>query len=529
MIIIPRPLVFLFAFVLFATSCRRDLQLASWNVDLVAPIAYGELNFSDYVTSDNLIADNEELIHIVASETLVSLGLDTLIGIPDYSIDTGFVIPISITFPPGVPFFVQKEDTRLEVKHVELTYGVIRESEIEVFLENTIDKPVLFQYAIYSATLNGDTFFVEERIEANDTMTRRYSLEGYDLDLRGESGTGYNTVVTFIQAMIHPSETENHKFNAGDEFNIKNTVKNIIPEYIEGYFGNQSLKFDEDESVKVFEKLPFKSVNVTEYDLELFIDNGIGADLKLSINELTAFNGSTSKEVGLDHSIIGSDEFFTRAVNLYDANDPVRHVQKAFSFTDENSNLDKLLENRPDRFLFDLSIEVNPLGNVSLGNDFAWYGHNLSAIMKLDLPLVISVKGAEFTDTAAFTFESGQSANTTKRINSGQLNLFLENGYPFGATVQFYLMDTLGTVLDSLLLVPTSLDGALENELGIVEESVKSVVEIPVDQELFSNLEGASFLKTNVQLNTTGLDSIHIRSNSQIGYKLTADLNVATQ
>ena len=97
--------------------------------------------------------------------------------------------------------------------------------------------------------------------------------------------------------MIHPSETENHKFNAGDEFNIKNTVKNIIPEYIEGYFGNQSLKFDEDESVKVFEKLPFKSVNVTEYDLELFIDNGIGADLKLSINELTAFNGSTSKEV----------------------------------------------------------------------------------------------------------------------------------------------------------------------------------------------------------------------------------------
>ena len=109
MIIIPRPLVFLFAFVLFATSCRRDLQLASWNVDLVAPIAYGELNFSDYVTSDNLIADNEELIHIVASETLVSLGLDTLIGIPDYSIDTGFVIPISITFPPGVPFFVQKK------------------------------------------------------------------------------------------------------------------------------------------------------------------------------------------------------------------------------------------------------------------------------------------------------------------------------------------------------------------------------------------------------------------------------------
>jgi hypothetical protein len=529
MIIVPRPLIILFTLAVIATSCRRDLQLASWNVDVLAPIAYGEVNFSDFITSENLVSDNEELIHIIATETLVSLGLDTLIGIPDYSIDTGFVIPLSITFPPGVPFFVQKEDTRLEVKDVELTFGVIRASEIEVFLENTIDKPVLFQYAIYSATLNGDTFFVEERIEANDTMTRKYSLEGYDLDLRGESGTGFNTVVTFIQAMIHPSETENHKFNAGDEFNVKNTVKNIIPEYVEGYFGNQSIRFDEDESVKVFEKLPFKSVNVTEYDMDLFIDNGIGADLKLSINELTSFNGSTSNRVGLSHSIVGSKELFTRAINLYDQNDPVRHIQKAYSFTDENSNLDKLLENRPDRFLFDLSIEVNPLGNVSLGNDFAWYGHNLSAIMKLDLPLIVSVKGAEFTDTTDFVFESGQSANTTKRINSGQLNLYLENGYPFGATVQFYLMDTIGTVIDSLLSMPTTLDGALENQLGVVEESVKSVVAIPVDQELFSNLEEAGLLKTNVQLNTTGLDSIHIRSNSLIGYKLTADLNVATQ
>ena len=252
------------------SSCRRDIELANWDMDVLVPAAHGTINFSDYDSDQNTYADANNLLHIVAEETLISLGLDTLIGIPDYSIDTGFVVPISLNFPPGVPFFYQLDETKFELKDVELTYALIRESNITIFLENTIDKPVLFQYGIYSATLNGDTFLLEARIEANDTLNRTFTLDGYELDLRGEDGMDFNTVVTFLQAMIHPDETQNHQFKAGDEFNVINTVTGVIPEYITGYFGNQTILFEEDETLEVFNQFPFQSINITDFDVNLF-------------------------------------------------------------------------------------------------------------------------------------------------------------------------------------------------------------------------------------------------------------------
>ena len=101
-------LIIVLVLLILGSGCRKELSIAEWDVDVVAPIAFGSVNFSNYTDTKNFSIDNGKLLHVIASETLLSLGLDTLIGIPDYSIDTGFFIPISISYPPGVPFFCPK-------------------------------------------------------------------------------------------------------------------------------------------------------------------------------------------------------------------------------------------------------------------------------------------------------------------------------------------------------------------------------------------------------------------------------------
>lgn len=520
-------LIILLVLLILGSGCRKELSIAEWDVDVVAPIAFGSVNFSNYTDTKNFSIDNGKLLHVIASETLLSLGLDTLIGIPDYSIDTGFFIPISISYPPGVPFFVQKEETKFDLKDVELTFVEIRDSKIEVFLENTIDKPVLFTYSIYSATLNGDTFSIEERVEANDTLHRSFNLNGYAMDLRGEDGNGYNTVVTFIQAMIHPDETQNHQFQAGDQFNIQNTVTNVIPEYVVGYFGSQTASFNEIESVDLFDAVPFTRLNVTDFNVEMTIDNGIGADLELKVNQLSSSN--KGDRVDLEHSIIGQSMKFTRAINLYDRGNPVKHIQRKVLFTDENSNLDALLENRPDQFFADLFVDVNPLGNVSLGNDFAYYGHNLTASIELDVPLIVSTTGLFLTDTFAFNYLAPKDGNQLDRVNYGSLRFILDNGYAIEARVQFYLMDSLGMQLDSLLVAPTWIAGGTESADGLTVVPARSILEVPVNQARLGLMEAATEIRLETMLNTTGIDSIHVRSDQKMEFKVVADLNVSTQ
>jgi hypothetical protein len=515
--------------VLITAGCRREIELANWDTDVLIPLAFGDINFSDYTPNENVNSDANNLLHLTAEERLLSIGLDTLIGIPDYSIDTGFVVPISLTFPPGVPFFFELEETKFDLEDVELTYALIRESEITIFLENTIDKPVLFQYGIYSATLDGDTFLVEARVEANYTLNRSFTLDGYELDLRGENGTEFNTVVTFLQAMIHPDETQNHQFKAGDRFNISNTVSGVIPEYVSGYFGNQSILFEEDEAIDVFDQFPFRSLNITDFDLSLTIDNGIGADLRLNVQQLGSINTGSGSSANLSHNIIGRDQLFARAINTYDLNDPVKYVHQQISFTDENSNLDQLFELRPDRIRADIEIEVNPLGDISLGNDFAYYDHNLTAVMKLDVPLLVAAKGVRLVDTSDFEFNPPEPDNPLDRINYGSLNLILDNGYPIDAEIQIYLLDSFSNSLDSLLAEPALVMGAEENLLGQVEMPVRSIIEIPLNQSLFVELEIAKYLRVDANLNTVGIDSVHLKSNSQIAYKLVADLNARTK
>ncbi|MBT3647724.1 MAG: hypothetical protein HN542_05720 [Flavobacteriales bacterium] len=511
-------------------SCRKDLKLASWDVDVIAPLAQGKIDLSSLIKSKHLVADNAGLYHLQYSDTLFRIGLDTLIGIPDTTITNEFVIPIgNITFPPGVVFYRDTNRIRYKLKEIGLTFAEIRESLISVELQNTIDERILFRYSILSATLDGDTFKVEEMIDANSTFETQYDLDGYDINFTGLNGDKTNTIITNVEIMIDPAASAPHTFSAGDKFGIDLTFKKIIPEYTRGYFGQQQTLFSDSTAIDLLPNIDFDMIDLTEFSVKMKIDNGVGADLQLSLDRIGSFNSTKNQSVDLSHSVIGSKLQFSRAIDLHPTVEDVKHILKEFEFNETNSNLDELLELKPDAFIFDLDLEINPFGNVSLGNDFVRYGHDLSATLEVDVPLKVGVKGLVLSDTFEFNISDSTDQIEFKPLNDGRLILYLENGFPIEGTIQFILLDEESTALDSLFETPAVIASGVPIGIGSEIDASESVIELLIDQERMDRFNEAKQIVFKGNLSTHNKEVINIYNNGTMEFRLIADVNLNTR
>lgn len=510
-----------------AWSCRKKFEPAQWDVDAMAPLAHGSVNFADLSKADELQTDPTGLFHIVYSDTLLRIGLDTLIGIPDTTLEEEFSIPLAgVQLNPGIPFFTKTTETRYKLKQVELTYAEIRESSFEVKVTNTFNSPILVRYRITSATLNGEIFSIEEVVPARGVFEGQYNLNGYDLDLRGINQDRVNAVVAEVEAMIDPNVGTTYMTRAGDKFTIENTFTKIIPEYATGFFGAEKFNYTDETPVDLLSTIDFKRLDIQEFDVSMVIDNGIGADLRLTIENLASRNVVSGAEADLDHYIVGQVQQFGRAVNLYQPGNPVKHISKTISFTAANSNLDELIELKPTSLFYDMTLEINPLGNISLGNDFVYYGHDLSATMFIDIPLKVGIEGLTLQDTFAFSFiEEREENRPADKVNSGYLNAYFENYYPIETQVQLYLLDGDSLQFDSLIVPLQSISAATPDSNGRVTLPAKSKVSIPVGPDQIESLRKTAAIRLKAVIDTYNTDVVRVYDDGFINFKLVGDIN----
>jgi len=517
-------------FVVFLTDgCRRDFELAPWDADVLAPIAFGELNLGDILVSDELATDSSGLFHLKVSETLINLGLDSLIGIPDTSLSESYFIPVgNITIPSGVPFYTNTSNTKYKLKEIELTYAEVRSSLFSVELTNNLKKQIIVKYQVLSATLDGDTFELIEFVPGKSTFTGNFNLDGYALDLRGLNGNSVNTLATKVEVMVDPAEGSTYTFSAGEGFTIENKFDKIIPQYAVGYFGSSNTTYEDESAIDIFDEIPFDALDIAEFDVRMTIDNGVGADLQLKILEMSTAN-SLGQSASLSHPVIEQTQQLSRAVNLYSKENPVKHIFKTFDFTHENSNLDELIELRPNRLQYNLDLSINPLGNISLGNDFVYYGNDISVSLDMDVPLKVGVSGLVLQDTFDVEFVEENPEQGTGLINGGYVRVYFDNGYPFSTEVQLYLQDENGVEIDSLLDQPQSIASAIADAQGELLVNGESEIVIPVNQEIIEKLKLAKAMRLLAVIDTYDGQVVNIYDNYTIGFKMVADLNVNTQ
>ena len=430
-------------------ACKKDKNPLTWNANQYLPVAHGEIGVAD-VLADTLVAvDQDSVLHFTLNQNLYTLNLDSLISIPDTSIKDTFAIPftVPVTIAPGQVFINQPQENRLSVTDVELKNIHIKDAVISYTVESTIPADVIYTYIIPTAVdANGNTFqkdvFVPAAGSSNSVVSGSFSIVGYDVNLQGVNGNDVNILQTTINAKVDENNPSNVTVSNLDTLYVQNSIESIQIAYADGYFGSSTVVFGpETIPFDAFYSIVSGGIDLSSIDATFTATNGIGVDLAFQLDDLTASSNSTS--LSFQNAMIGQVQHINRAYLSTGTNVPGIYQT---SFDVSNSNIDYLVELLPDELSYSGQISINPLGNVSGGNDFIDEKNPLKVDLDMDIPLQIGLNSIVFQDSIDII------DTTLNNLNSLSLHLDLENLFPFTTQLNLGLMDQNNMIVEEIML-----------------------------------------------------------------------------
>jgi hypothetical protein len=163
-----------------------------------------------------------------------------------------------------------------------------------------------------------------------------------------------------------------------------------------------------------------------------------------------------------------------------------------------NSNLKEVLELLPDEFEYSIDAELNPLGNVSSGNDFIFNTSNAKASFALTMPFKFAANALFFTDTIKTT---GFEGTDQSPVTNASLFLAVDNGFPFDLKCSFDLLDENRIKIDTLLPSEIALAGIVDESLR-VQQRTETIMETRITPKRLENLERTRYIVVKAKLNT---------------------------
>jgi hypothetical protein len=124
------------------------------------------------------------------------------------------------------------------------------------------------------------------------------------------------------------------------------------------------------------------------------------------------------------------------------------------------------------------------MGNLSGGNDFAWYGKGLRVLMNLNIPLSLIANNLTLSDTVPLNVNQD---TTGTYVKSGNLYLIADNGFPFEAQVQLYLLNDQLQVTDSLFAQNIAAAAPVDGNLKVTSPR-RSILTVPASAELLNKV-----------------------------------------
>lgn len=481
-------------------SCSTEENTA-WDIDVLGPLAETHLSVADIVADSLIISEPGApvVIRYVSKYNLIPN--DSLYQIPDTAFNNSFSLPLTVNLPAGFQVLNLSQLIKFAYKDAQLTEAVIESGTATFEVQSMLGDKVYFNYSIPKAFKNGIPLnLYDEEIQAGSeqspaTVQKTIDLSGYYLDLRGDNGTLANQLKVNLDAKLNPTGTGAAAIANQALFNYTNKFIAIRPYYARGYLGSSSFTGSDYLNLSDMRKLS-GILRLQDIHLDLDIENSIGADFSLTINNIIASRGGV--DLALNHSLIGSNQQLSRAQHIVSGDLPYTPTYKHYSFTTSNSNLKDLIELLPQQFSFTAKANLNPLGNVSSGNDFFYSSSNLRVTSTLEMPLSFSANALYFNDTLT---TKGIEATKTENVISGALRIMASNSFPFDLQVKGYLLDENKVLIDSLLSTQTIAAGIANAELH-VEQPTITQLNIPVSESLRLHLDQARFIVLRARLNT---------------------------
>ena len=280
----------------------------------------------------------------------------------------------------------------------------------------------------------------------------------------------------------------------GEGLVIKLSFIDVVPEYVQGYFGQQDLSFGPDSSsLGLLGNFSPSNLMLTQSAINFRIINEFGIEMSSSINSMKSIKVSPPNVVTLNAGNLLQSINVNRASKTNNPSNPVFPWVKQINVNSTNSNLNPFLQNLPNYLGYSIKAILNPLGNISAGNDFAFYGRGLKVIADVDIPLALSANYFALVNYSKVDLTQLKELND---VNSCEIMMQARNNYPFKAQIQGYMLNDQNQIIDSLF-VPgqNSIESAITDGSNTVLSYVDSKLVAVFDKTKINNLTQCKQIK----------------------------------
>ncbi|HLC82418.1 MAG TPA: hypothetical protein VJI69_01230, partial [Bacteroidia bacterium] len=191
------------------SSCRKEMEKASWDTDILAPLINASMTINNILPDSILQANPDSSLKIVFNNDLYKIDMDTLFNIGDTTVHNGYALPFATTLSPAqvIPF-PSSTSTTYSLPGIELKTVIIKSGFVTFKVKSEIREVTTYVYSIPCATdALGNMFSKPITVPARVGTTpgvfnQTYDLTGYTIDLTGPAGTQINTIYTGLTAQI---------------------------------------------------------------------------------------------------------------------------------------------------------------------------------------------------------------------------------------------------------------------------------------------------------------------------------------
>lgn len=517
----------LLALVLVFFSCRKEKT--DWNSNWTAPIVNDTLSFKNLV-NDSTIAEAATIYTLDLTRTLLNVGIEEFLEIPDTTIDQSYSIVVpSLSIPPGFSIVNQVEEHTMDLDPIQLKKIRVSKGVIKLKIYNPVPEKVYFTVQLPGVTHMGvefaQNYFAPAAVGSSPgTVEAQLDISGYDINLTGVSGGEVNVLQSKLVINTDPFGASVTVTNQ-QVFKVEARFEKIKVDYAKGYFGHKIISDTLIQSIDLLNGLVAGSIDLPESAIQFEISNGMKIEGRATITKLTNTNtlGST---VAMSNSQIGSPIYLDAATGNVSS---FTNAMQTISFDGSNSNLEQYLENLGNKHTIGYKIELNPWGNTSGGNNEIFPESRLKVKFKAQMPMTIGADGLVLRDT--FDFDVEQDL-TKSHIESGVLVLDASNAFPMSANVKLYLLDENGNLLN-MVNGSSKIESSLYGFVDPKDNKLKSnsTVNFVLTEAALTNLSTVKKIAVESEFNTTNPSSslneqIGIPIGAFIAVKLKAKLNL---
>lgn len=505
-------------------SCKRK-EDTSWDVAVISPVVKTTITIDDLVADSILSIRPDNSVVLDYNFSFSPVEDQFFFKIPDTTLKQvyGFPFLSPVSLSPGFQFISDPAENSLNLNDAKIEYMEVLSGEMQYRIESEVAERTFYTYTIFKTQdKSGNVFRKTISVPPGSrtspaVVTGSFKFDGYSFDLTGISGTKFNTFESEVLVNTDPAGGSVTVSNL-DSVRVENKLVSLTPKYVRGYLGRTY--FSEGPTANnftVFEQIKSGTLDIDSIDIYTELKNYVGAEAQFRVNQLISRNSSTGTTVPLIHSSIGNWLNINRGV---DNSGVVSPGITRINYTKANSNIDLLIENLADEMTTQVEAQLNPLGNISSGNDFLYFDKILEADFHIKLPLKFIANDLKFQQKIDLNISEENNP-----VYDAVVSIYAKNAFPFDAEVQMYLLNTSGNIVDSVI-VTGLINSALTDASNVVVSPVNSLLKAIIPEDKMAIVNKNSEVILQIIFNTNSSPHTTIYRENYLDLKLVSDMNL---